>query len=144
MKNNFGKFQNQHQRPIWLDKSWQAVWKWNDYLQGHGIQLHADECATYCSRDPITSFSFGRGGLLTLSSCKAKQPTNMLFQEDGDALVMSGGFQSEFWHGVPERSSWSVLKSQPMYNEMQDWEKRGFDFEVASHEARSQVTSMCV
>ena len=59
----------------------------------------------------------------------------MLFQENGDALVMSGKFQSEFWHGVPERSIWSGLKSLPMYNEMQDWEKRGLDFEVASHEA---------
>ena len=132
---NFETFRNRNLRPIWLDKSWQAVWNWNDHNQGHGIELHADACGTYNSLDPITSFSFGRGGVLTLSPFKSQQPSKMLFQENGDALVMSGKFQSEFWHGVPERSSWSGLKLLPIYNEMQDWEKRGFDFEVESHAA---------
>ena len=132
---NFETFRNRNLRPIWLDKSWQAVWNWNDHNQGHGIELHADACGTYNSLDPITSFSFGRGGVVTLSPFKSQQPSKMLFQENGDALVMSGKFQSEFWHGVPERSSWSGLKLLPIYNEMQDWEKRGFDFEVESHAA---------
>ena len=132
---NFATFDNRNLRPIWLDKSWQAVWNWNDRNQGHGIALHADACDTYSSLDPITSFSFGRGGVLTLLSFKSQQASKMLFQENGDAFVMSGKFQSEFWHGVPERSSWSGLKLRPMFNEMQDWEKRGFDFEVESHEA---------
>ena len=81
---------------------WQAVWNWNDHNQGHGIALHPDECDTYSSWDPITSFSFGHGGVLTLSDRKAAA-SKMLFQADGDALVMAGDFQSEFWHGVPER-----------------------------------------
>ena len=61
---NFEMFQNRTLRPIWLDKSWQVLWNWTDRLQGHSIDLHADECATYSSSDPITSLSFG--GLLTL------------------------------------------------------------------------------
>ena len=131
---NFDAFQDRALRPIWQNKSWQAVWNWNDRNQGHGIALHADECTTYRSSGPITSFSFGRGGVLTLSSFKSQQASKMLFQENGDALVLSGEFQSQFWHGVPERSSWSGLRSLPMYNDMQDWEKRGFEFEVQSHE----------
>lgn len=131
---HFDAFQDRALRPIWQNKSWQAVWNWNDHNQGHGIALHADECTTYRSSGPIASLSFGRGGVLTLSSFKSQQASKMLFQENGDALVLSGEFQSQFWHGVPERSSWSGLRSLPMYNEMQDWEKRGFEFEVQSHE----------
>ena len=69
---NFEMSPNRNLRPTWLDKSWQAVWNWNDHLQGHGIELHADECATYCSRGPITSFSFGRGGVLTIVPLQRK------------------------------------------------------------------------
>ena len=112
---------------------WQAVWNWNDHNQGHGIALHPDECDTYSSSDPITSFSFGHGGVLTLSERKAAA-SKMLFQADGDALVMAGAFQSEFWHGVPERASWSALQSRSMFNEMQDWEKRGLVDEIERHE----------
>ena len=132
---NYALFQNQDLRPVWLDKSWQALWNWNDHNQNHGIDPHSDECLTYSSLDPITSFSFGRGGVLTLGAKKEKSQTNMLFQEDGDALIMAGEFQAEFCHGVPPRSSWSQLQLLPMYTEMQDWEKHGFDLEVASHEA---------
>ena len=42
------------------------------------------------------SLSFGRGGVLTLGPKKGGQPTRMLFQENGDALVMAGAFQAEF------------------------------------------------
>jgi len=59
-------------RPVWLDKSWQALWNWNDHNQNHGIDPHSDECLTYSSLDPITSFSFGRGGVLTLGAKKGK------------------------------------------------------------------------
>ena len=61
---------------------------------------------------------------MTLSDRKAAA-SKMLFQADGDALVMAGDFQSEFWHGVPERASWSVLQSRSMFDEMQVWEQRG-------------------
>ena len=122
---NFKMFRKRTPRPIWLDKTWQAVRNWNDHNQGHGIALHADECSTYTSSDPITSLSFGCGGVLTLGVKKAQQPTKMLFQQDGDALVMAGEFQSEFWHGVPERSSWKDLRTLPLYDAMQAWEKDG-------------------
>ena len=61
-------------------------------------------------------------------------PSKMLFQADGDALVMAGAFQSEFWHGVPERASGSALQSRSMFDEMQDWEKRGLVDEIERHE----------
>ena len=63
--------------------------------------------------DPITSLPFGHGGVLTLGPKKGTT-TRMLFQEGGDALVMSGDFQAEFWHGVPARSTWKELKMLPI------------------------------
>ena len=131
---NFEMFQNRNLRPIWLDKSWQALWNWNDHNQGHGIDVHADVCSTYSRLGPITSLSFGRGGVLTLGTSKGKAPTKMLFQEDGDALIMAGDFQSEFVHGVPPRSSWSHLKNLPMFTGMKEWEKVGLDREIHMHE----------
>ena len=132
---NYEAFPNRQLRPIWLDKSWQALWKWNDHNQGHGIDPHADKSDTYSSSDPIMSLSFGRGGVLRLGSHKGKAPTRMLFQEDGDALVMAGDFQSEFVHGVPPRSTWSQLKSLPFFTAMKEWEKCGFDTEISMHES---------
>ena len=90
LQKNFESFRDRRKRPIWLDKMWQAVWNWNDHNQGHGIALHPDECDTYSSSDPITSFSFRHGGVLTLSERKAAA-SKMLFQADGDALVMAQG-----------------------------------------------------
>ena len=133
LQKNFESFGDRRKRPIWLDKMWQAVWNWNDHNQGHGIALHPDECDTYSSSDPITSFSFGHGGVLTLSDRKAAA-SKMLFQADGDAFIMAGDFQSEFWHGVPERASWSVLQSRSMFDEMQVWEQRGLVDEIERHE----------
>ena len=88
-------------RPMWLDKCWQVLWNWNDHNQNHGIALHHDTYQTYKGTDPITSLSFGRGGVLTLGTHIGRAPTKMLFQQDGDALVMAPGFQAEFCHGVP-------------------------------------------
>ena len=69
---NYEKFQNRDLRPVWLDKSWQALWNWNDHNQGHGIDLHSDYSDTYSSLDPITSLSFGHGGALTLGTKKGQ------------------------------------------------------------------------
>ena len=132
LQKNFESFRDRRKRPIWLDKMWQAVWNWNDHNQGHGIALHPDVCDTYSSSDPITSFSFGHGGVLTLSDRKAAA-SKMLFQADGDVLVMAGAFQSEFWHGVPERASWSELRSRSMFDEMQLWEQLGLIDEIKRH-----------
>ena len=124
-------FQNRTLRPVFGWRS-RALWNWNDHNQGHSIDLHADERTTYRSSDPILSLSFGRGGVLTLGPCKKGQPpTKMLFQEDGDALVMAGEFQ---FHGVPARRAWSHLKNQAMFTGMKEWEKLGLSNEIAMHE----------
>ena len=130
---NYEAFQNRDLRPTWLDKSWQVLWNWNDHNKNHGISPHSDESATYSNVDPITSFSFGHGGVLTLGPKKGSV-TGMLFQEGGDALVMAGDFQAEFCHGVPARSTWKDLKSLPMFATMQEWEKVGLQQEIALHE----------
>ena len=130
---NYEAFGNRDLRPTWLDKSWQVVWNWNDHNQGHSISPHSDESSTYSFGDPITSFSFGHGGVLTLGEKKGPV-TRMLFQQGGDALVMAGEFQAEFWHGVPARSTWKELESLSMFNSMQDWEKAGLRHEIDLHE----------
>ena len=130
---NYEAFQNRDLRPTWLDKSWQVLWNWNDHNKNHGISPHSDESATYSNVDPITSFSFGHGGVLTLGPKKGPV-TRMLFQEGGDALVMAGDFQAEFCHGVPARSTWKDLKLLPMFTTMQEWEKVGLQQEIALHE----------
>ena len=63
-------FQNRDVRPVWLHKSWQALWNWNDHMQGHGIDPHVDYAETYSSLDPIVSLSFGRGGCVDVGSQK--------------------------------------------------------------------------
>ena len=86
-------YEHLYPRPVWLDKSWQVVWNWTDRNQIHGIPLHHDKCGTYNSRDPITSLSFHHGGgVLTLGLHIGKEPTSMLFHENGDALIMAGDF----------------------------------------------------
>ena len=130
---NYEAFQNRDLRPTWLDKSWQVLWNWNDHNKNHGISPHSDESATYSNVDPITSFSFGHGGVLTLGPKKGPV-TRMLFQEGGDALVMAGDFQAEFCHGVPARSTWKDLKLLPMFTTVQEWEKVGLQQEIALHE----------
>ena len=72
---------------------------------------------------------------MTLGSHKGIMPTKMLFQEDGDALVMAGEFHSEFVHGVPPHSTWSKLQSQAMCTAMKDWEKNGVEMEISMHES---------
>lgn len=120
--------------PVWFRKSWQVVWNLNDDNQNHGIEPHADVCRTYSPGDPITSFSFGRGGVLTLSAAKKKTCGKMLLQEDGDALIMAGNFQNEFWHGVPARETWEALCQSSMFISMQEWEqKQGMLSEVQRH-----------
>eukprot|EP00435_Cladocopium_sp_Y103_P066185 s847_g28.t1 len=57
----------------------------------------------------------------------------MLFQEDGDVLIMAGNFQTEFLDGVPQREMWQDLCDGPMFVGMQDWEKRGMRDEVQLH-----------
>ena len=131
---NYEKFENRSLRLVWLDKSWQALWNWNDHTQGHGIDLHSDYSDTYSRLDPITSLSTGRGGVLTLGPKIGQRATKMLFQEDGDALVMAGEFQWEFVHGVPPRRTWRRLTEEAMFTGAKDWEKLGLAQEIELHE----------
>ena len=32
--------------PVWLHRSWQALWNWNDHMQGHSIDPHVDYAET--------------------------------------------------------------------------------------------------
>ena len=141
---NYSAFQNRDLRPVWLDKSWQVLWNWNDHNANHGIEPHSDLASTYSLRDPITSLSFGHGGVLTLGTRKKKaEQTKMLFQEGGDVLIMAGDFQAEFQHGVPPRSEWDMLTVKPMFTAMEPWEKAGVMREIISREqAPPGVTSM--
>jgi len=43
---NFACFENRDVRPVWLHKSWQALWNWNDHMQGHSIDPHVDYAKT--------------------------------------------------------------------------------------------------
>ena len=98
------------------------MWNLNDHNQDHS---HSDESASYSDLDPITSSSFGHGGVLTLGDKKASV-TKM--------LVMAGDFQKEFWHGVPARSTWKDLQLLPMFTSTHEWEKVGLQHEIALHE----------
>ena len=132
---NYSAFQNRDLRPVWLDKSWQVLWNWNDHNANHEIEPHSDLSFTYSLVDPITSLSFGHGGVLTLGTKRKKaEQTKMLFQEGGDVLIMAGDFQAEFEHGVPPRGDWEMLTRQPMFRPMEGWEKAGMMREIALHE----------
>ncbi len=133
---NYSAFKNRDLRPLWLEKSWQVLWNWNDHNKGHHIDPHSDAAPTYSPQDPITSLSFGHGGVLTLSSLNKKKPSQpkMLFQEGGDVLIMAGDFQAEFQHGVPARKDWAMLMQQPMFATLAEWEKAGMRHEIALHE----------
>eukprot|EP00435_Cladocopium_sp_Y103_P059951 s2413_g21.t1 len=129
LQRNFQAFGSTVQ-PVWFRKSWQVLWNLNDHNQHHHLDPHQDRASTYSSGDPITSFSFGHSGVLTLSAATKGSAGKMLFQEDGDALIMAGKFQSEFLHGVPKREIWESLCDGPMFAGMQEWEKQGMRREV--------------
>ena len=87
----------------------------NKYHQNDSIDPHQDRSSTYHARNPITSLSYGRGSILTIqdSNKPAKQQPALYYQFPGDAIIMSGNFNLNFWHGVPAVDSWPALfKSQ--------------------------------
>ena len=123
---NYEAFQNRDLRPTWLDKSWQVLWNWNDHNKNHGISPHSDESATYSNVDPITSFSFGHGGVLTLGPKKGPV-TRMLFQEGGDALVAANSDVA-----IPE-AEWRTFSkpSAAMARKVAAFEKSAGGFKLA-------------
>ena len=132
-KNSYAICEEIHgSQPVWLQKAWHAVMNFNNHRENHGIDYHVDYSATYHPEDPIVSFSFGHGGVLTLRSLSGKKKETMLFQEDGDVLIMAGRFQEEFQHGVPSRQNWESLKRQ-MGKDLSSWELKGLQKEVELH-----------
>ena len=83
---------------------------WADYF-ADGIDAHQDRSTTYDGRNPITSLSYGRGSILSITDTnkEKKQQTALYYQFPGDAIIMSGGFNLKFWHGVPAVDSWEAL-----------------------------------
>ena len=65
----------------------------------------------YDGKNPITSLSYGRGSILTITDSmkETKQRTALYYQFPGDAIIMSGKFNVTFWHGVPAVDSWQAL-----------------------------------
>ena len=132
LKQNFARFGIQEIRPSWLMTTWHAIWNSNDHNADHGIEPHSDLSATYFL-GPITSFSFGRSGVLTLTSKIGKSLQRKLLQEDGYILIISGKFQAEYLHGIPNYSSWENLMSNSGFTALKEWEKQGIELEVEGH-----------
>ena len=65
----------------------------------------------YDARNPITSLSYGRGSIFMITDPfeEAKQRTALYYQFPDDAIIMSGDFNFNFWHGVPAVDSWQAL-----------------------------------
>ena len=67
VRDNFDSFGTKEVLPAWFERSWQALWNRNDHMQNHGVAPRSDQSSTYSYQDPITSFSFGHGGILVLT-----------------------------------------------------------------------------
>ena len=125
---------NAQQQPVWLRKTWSAVMNYNDHKENHSIDYHADLSAWYDAGDPITSFSFGQGGVLLLKSKVYKNNVQtMIFQEHGDVLIMAGGFQDEFEHCVPARGRWGEALQFCKYRPLSEMELQGVQDGIAMH-----------
>ena len=139
LRENYGSFGGHDILPVWFEKRWQVLWNRNEHNRDHGIAPHSDYCETFSSDGgPITSFSIGRGGILTLmSQTSGKGASKMLFQEHGDVLVMAGKFQKDFFHGVPERTVWRDLCAGQGsgFVSMEEWEKKGVQHEIPLHDS---------
>ena len=83
----------------------------NKYHRNDGIDPHQDISDTYSYINPITSLSYGRGSILTITDSmkETKQRTALYYQFPGDAIIMSGEFNVSFFHGVPPVDSWPDL-----------------------------------
>jgi hypothetical protein len=60
----------------------------------------------------------------------------MLFQREGDMLVMGGKFQEQFTHAVPGREQWMQLLDQELEKghltqQLEEWEVQGIEGEVS-------------
>ena len=47
--------------------------------------------------------------VITDSNKPLKQQTALYYQFPGDAIIMSGTFNLDFWHAVPAVESWKTL-----------------------------------
>jgi hypothetical protein len=134
------------QEPAYLRMAWHAVLNANDHSLGNSIDAHHDGWSTYRFQDPITSCSYGHGGVLVLAQAKTKKnkscsPDTMLFQRDGDMLVMGGKFQELFTHAVPAREKWPALQ-EAMGMQLKEWERQGIAKEL--HIGQVQPLRKCL
>ena len=82
----------------------------NKYEREDGLDTHRDESWTYDPKNPITSLSYLRGSILEITnSNKATSKKALCFQYPGDAIIMSGEFNKQFYHGVPAVKTWVTL-----------------------------------
>ena len=107
----------------------QAVLNRSDHSRQHSLDLHHDQSQTYISFSPVTSFSYGRTGFLTLASAADGNATSMLVQKDGDMLVMGGRFQERYLLG------WKLYLDSSLGTKLAEWEKRALDKELHRQDA---------
>ena len=83
----------------------------NRFDENDGMDYHQHISPTYDNNNPITWLSYGRGSILTISDSlkPRKQKISLYYQCPGDAFVMSGTFNTTYWHGIPPMNSWREL-----------------------------------
>ena len=83
----------------------------NRYNRNGGIDPRKDMSETYDARHPTTSLSYGRGSILTIqdSNKPAKLLAALYYQFLGDAIIMSGELNLQFYHGIPAVETWQEL-----------------------------------
>lgn len=102
---------------VYLGKAFHIVGNAYDHKENHGIDAHADTSPTYSNLNPITSLNWGAGGLIVFTpksrsaqkSEYADPPPLLVYQHQGDALIMGGDFQDRCLHEVPPRCTWEAV-----------------------------------
>ena len=121
--------------PVYLSKAFHALCNRYDTALYHAIDAHSDAVAMrYSWRDPISSLSWGRTGVLLLHPARKKQgyqgSLHLVVQEDGDVNVMCGKFQERYLHSVPHVSAWEALLNE--FGEgLEHWEVQAMGHEIA-------------
>lgn len=137
-KNRFNNSNSVASAPHWLrDGTYHTLLNKYDHDSCQGISFHRDFAVTYSELDPITSFTLRSPGVLLVKissdggkvskSAKKYIKCLLIFQEEWDAVVMSGQFQKVLVHSVPERSQWfEILKTKKCKDDS------GVSFEIAN------------
>ena len=135
-KNCFDDDNSVASAPHWLrDGTYHTLFNKYTHAMGQGISFHRDSAITYSELDPITSFTLCSPGVLlvkiasdekrvTSKTAKRYIKCLLIFQEEWDAVVMSGQFQKVLVHCVPERTKWfEILETKACKDESEvQWE----------------------